>query len=78
MKGFQAYQMVGIRKNESSQRGSGMGLEVDPGEDASFRGGRGVEGTAGWKTYTMNKSAEARTPDFTQRPPSASKWGREG
>ena len=78
MKGFQAYQMVGISKNQSSQRGPGVGLGVDPGEESSFRGWRGEEGTVGWETYVMSKYAEALTPEFTQKPPSASKWGRDG
>ena len=71
--------MVGISKNQSSPGGPGVGLGVDPGRDeSSFRGWRGEEGTVGWETYVMSKYAEALTPEFTLKPPSASKWGREG
>lgn len=55
-----------------------MGLGVDPGAESSFRGWRGEEGTVGWETYMMSKYAETLTPEFAQRPPGASKWGREG
>lgn len=67
--------MVGISKNQSSQRGPGMALDIDSGEEAPWRVWGGEEGTARWETWQGSKQ-KPPTFEFMQRPPRCLRVGR--